>query len=73
MKDDKKTGDNVNIPLSWLVYPGTGNGAAGRAFPTIPAPPEKPPHLSHTATKPAELSRQEPPAQSGLKGGDEEC
>lgn len=73
MNDDKKTRDNVMIPLSWLVYRGAGNGAAGRAFPTLPATSEKPQELPPAPAKSEELPGTETPAQSGLKGGVEEC
>lgn len=76
MAKNNKVRDNVNVPLSWMVTQGAGNGASGRPFPTIPSTPPKPATLPHAGTRPDELPRAEPAAEStakGLKGGEDEC
>jgi len=73
MINDNALHDNPIIPLAWVAASRSSNGSAGRPFPTVQSPPEKPRQLPHAAPKSAELPRLETPEQSGLKGGEEEC
>lgn len=80
---DNRVRDDLITALPWLVGRGSGNGAAGRPFPTIPAPSvqekakELPharpalPELPHAEEAPASLPRND--AGRGFKGGEEEC
>lgn len=85
MTDDRRGRDKPHIPLPWLVSPNSGDGAAGRPFPTMPPTPEKSKELPHAPAQPGtlphappklgELPRAEPVHESlnGLKGGEDEC
>ena len=75
---DSKVRDDFITPLPWLVAAVSGNGAAGRPFPTLPDVSAKPKELPHAEPPLTQLPHaEEPPASlprkksgSGLKGGE---
>ncbi len=81
MKNGKPARGDIIVALPGLVSRKTGDGAAGRPFPTLPDAGVKPPQLPHAEPALPELPHAQEPAASlprapdatGLKGGEEEC